>query len=140
MYKKNFFKHFQSHYTKRAVLFPNLILVKLILPCLHKVVDKEKLLATATSHLKQRLIYTKVSIFFNYSSSNYSSYLSNIFLAIFLTNFLAIFLAISLAIFLVISLTNFLAIFLAISLAIFLAIFVAIALAISLWFRQLICF
>ena len=67
---------------KRAILFPNLVLATLILPCLHKPVDKEKLLVTATKHQKQSPIYTKVS------------------------TFLVIFLAISLAIFLVISLLS----------------------------------
>ena len=64
---------------KKAVLFPNQVLAKLILPCLRKHVDKEKLLVTATNHQKQSLIYTKVSTF----------------LVIFLANFLAISLAIS---------------------------------------------
>ena len=48
---------------KRVVLFPNLMLATLILPCLPKPVDKEKLLVTATKHQKQSPIYTKVSTF-----------------------------------------------------------------------------
>ena len=65
---------------KKAVLFPNLVLATLILPCLRKLVDEEKLLVTATKHQKQSSIYTKVSTF----------------LIISLTIFLAISLAISL--------------------------------------------
>ena len=48
---------------KRAILFPNLVLATLILPCFRKPVDKEKLLVTATKHRKQSPIYTKVSTF-----------------------------------------------------------------------------
>ena len=52
---------------KRAVLFPNLffnlLLATLILPCLRKPVDEEKLLVITTKHQKQTLIYTKVSTF-----------------------------------------------------------------------------
>ena len=71
---------FKATMQKRAILFPNLVLAKLILPCLRKHVNKEKLLVIATKHQKQSPIYTKVN------------------------TFLVIFLAISVAIFLTISL------------------------------------
>ena len=60
---------------KGAVLFPKLVLATLILPCLRKLVDKEKLLVTATKHQKQSLIYTKVStfLFISFLSSHFFS-------------------------------------------------------------------
>ena len=69
---------FKATMQKKVVLFPNLLLATLILPCLCKPIYKEKLLVTATNYQKQNPIYTKVSIF--------------------LVNFLAISLATSLAI------------------------------------------
>ena len=48
---------------KGALLFPNLVLATLILPCLGKPVGKEKMLVTVTKHQKQIPIYMKIDTF-----------------------------------------------------------------------------